>query len=418
MKRFGSALMFLVAGAFAFSFGEETPSSVLSSAIDRAVSKNDEVVAWENAIETLDRTDVRRSLDTELRLRAERDYSDEEQRIQGALRWKLDGDEPRWLLLNKKEQTLLIYKSELSILRNKLRSGIKKKLINLAYLRSKLEVAREEELLYAAVLAEGEELLNAGESNRLNYIKRKLRAVSAREEVLDVENDVRRLEASLWADYSVRLPHNQESSIAILGLSEGLRNPQEIEAGSFLDEVLRDHPLTSIFQSEARMANDRLVHEKGKDKLGLSYLQLQYEENNDLDSDANESVVGVGLGVKLPSWKQRSGEKAGVRFAESQVSRLGRVGQVREDLTRSISEWRTCSERQLRYGRELRELESELRDLERLMDQGEQSSSLFELRKERFALARELLELDRDGLLAAIEFEAVSCREMVGFYGF
>lgn len=416
MMSFRLALALIVVGRGSLLFGEQTPSNALSQAIDRAISKNEEVVGWETAIESLDRLDVRRNVDTELRFRAERDYDDEEQRIQGALRWKLDGDEPRWLLLNRKDQTLLIYKSELSILRNKLRSGIKRELINLAYLRSKLEMVREEELLYADVLAESKELLNAGESNRLNHIKRKLRAVSAREETVDVQNEVRRLEEYLWKEYSVRLPQDQESSMAILSLSKGIRSSQEAESGSFLGDVLRSHPLTSILQCEARITSDRLLYEKGKDKLGLSYLQLQYEENTELDSDSNESILGVGVGVKLPSWKRRSGEKAGVRYAESNVRRLARVEQIREALTGSISEWRSCSERQLRYGSELRKLESELLELEGLMEQGEVSSSLFELRKERLALARELLDLDRDGLLAAIEFEEVSCREIVGFY--
>jgi len=384
--------------------------------IERAIAESDEVIAWKAALEALADFRTGSGIETELRLRTEQDQDDHDQRVEGALRWRLDGDRPRWFVANEREGNLRIYENELEIVEHELRSRIKRKLLKLSYLRVKQNLLNGEKDIWQAELSMSEDLLKSGEADVFLNSRKRRKAASANEAVFNAQDEIARLERELRIEYGIELPDTGKDLPATWRLKD---SPDELRSigldsrNPSIDTLLQRHPVSMIFEGELEFAKDRLLRQKKKGKLNLSYVQLQYEEHRDAGEDSGESIVGLGVGVNLPFWNKASLRREEAGKAHTNAELVGRLVRTRSKIAAAIEGWMLASQRRSRYEEELLKHKAELRELEIFMAENATQGSLLDLQKEQLEVQTSLLELRMENFEAAIDLEESCCIEFM-----
>jgi len=386
--------------------------ALLFQSIEQVIVADAVVIAWEKVLE-----DSREGTQNiggmsrpELRLKVEQDSIDDDVRMGSAFRWRLDESMPKWYRAVEANSLVQIYEHRLRIAKDQIRVALKGDCLRLSFLRKKLDQALELVALQERHLKEQETLLEYKNVRALSPMKAKLALVTAVDNVDTIEADLIELEKSLIErgmvpqslanldfDYSWQL----QTDRPWLDISS-----EDID--TFLSEITYDHPRLAIIALEKNLLRDQRLAKLKKSGLGLSYVQLEYEQENDSDRAINDSSVGLSFGINLPFWNNSSHRKRIAAKNETDTEFIRDSERIKDEILKSLRDWKGINGRDRRLRPQMEILISELETLEVSLEtngssiSGEQS---FEIKQELIEVIAKLDELRYKVLSTALDVE-------------
>ena len=395
--------------------------ALLFQSIEQVVAADAVVVAWEEVLE--DAREGKQNIGgmsrPELRLKAEQDSIDDDVRMGSALRWRLDESMPKWYRAIEANSLVQIYEHRLRISKDQVRVALKRDCLRLSFLRKKLEQSLELVALQEKHLKEQETLLKYKNVRALSPMKAKLALLTAVDNVDTIEAELLELENSLkergLAEQALEELDFEDSwqlqtDRPLLDIS-----PNGIDA--FLLEITYEHPRLAIIALEKNLLKDQRLAKLKKSGMGLSYVQLEYEQENDSGRAINDSTVGLSFGINLPFWNKSSQRKRIAAKNETDTELIRDNELIKDEILQSLTEWKQINGRDLRLRPQIEALISELETLGISLDtnspslSGEQSQ---QIKQELIELRTKLDELRYKLLLTALDME-ISIHQAVLF---
>ena len=385
----------------------------LFQSIEQVIATDAVVIAWEEVLD--DAREGKQYIggmsQPELRFRVERDRMDDDVRMGSAIRWRLDESMPKWYRMVEATSLVQLYEYHLRIARDQIRIELKRDCLKFSFLREKLDRGLESLELQQKHLAEQEMLLEYNNVRALAPMKAKLAVATAADDVESIRAELVELESDLidrGMDNESVLNLDFEQSWQLQGdrpwLEVSLR-----DMDAFLMEMSYDHPRLAIITLEKDLLKDQRLAKLKRSGLGLSYVQLEYERENDSNRATNDSTIGLSFGVNLPFWNESSRTKRITAKDETDTEFIADGERIRDEIVKSLKEWKLIKSRDLRLRPQMEVLVSELQDLGASLDisgpslAGEQSH---QIKKELIELKENLADLRYKVLLAALELEA------------
>ncbi|MCH6258421.1 hypothetical protein MLD52_17810 [Puniceicoccaceae bacterium K14] len=400
-----------------FAKVDASGAPTLEASIEAVVSADEEVLAWEEALEALDvGLDAGMDLEApELRLKAEQDELDDALRLGGALRWKLNrGRSNRF----RREETLVnkeVYEYQLRRAREELKNSLKRDCLMLSYLKSEEKNLSRLLDLHKERLAK-EEALDAHRKVRsFSRLKNRSEALLLSENYDRVQGKIEDLEKALLGEGLT------EDVISTIDIQSSWRLDFELEAATedkelYLTQVLRGHPKFKALRSQRSLLVEEAKDRDKRSGLNLSYVQVQYEQEDDDDEDDRETSFGVSVGVNLPFWNGASKARDAYEKSGSDARFLGDMHLSEREVRSALQEWIRVLEVDSKRGTELTSLIDEMKELRasiRSSGDGYAATELFSMEIEILKLEAMADEYKFDVYRAALDLERVSYETVV-----
>ncbi len=393
----------------------------LSKEIEQSIALNEEVLAWKEVVEDVGGNGTGHFFSNiqtpELRMKAEQDERDDALRIGGALRWRLDKTKAKSIQKAEIDGMLNVHELRLFSAEWKVRNELKSTCLRAAFLRTQLGYSDDEVDILEARLSTQKELLKLQGTEVFSVLKAKKSLIEAKEAKESFQSELAILEGGLM-DKGI-----SSDILSQLYLDEKWTVNKE-EIFSLFEDSSKDDGLNGVIDlipevklQAIKATGEELKHMSSvkENRFGLSYVQIQYEEENDQDKDDRETSFGLSFGLRLPS-------RHNVPYSETlkrngQSARNLRVkNEVESSLLECFDAWSHADANEQRLSTDRKQLVAELEDLlKTLSDNSAQleASQRFSVEKELLELQSSILTLNYETLEAAIKLENELFRELV-----